>query len=143
MYTSTLIKKAARLLEKRANQLLKPYNIMHGFTYFLLELYNKDGQTQSELQKSIGIEQPTVVRTLDRMERDGFIVRKHNTSDRRVFNIYLTEKAINCKKEVLQSAEILNTSLLSKLSMPEKDKIDSLLEQMVTNLENDLSYEKD
>lgn len=138
MYTSTLIKKAARLLEKKANQLLKPYDIMHGFTYFLLELYKKDGQTQTELQKTIGIEQPTVVRTLDRMERDGFIIRKKSPSDRRAFNIYLTAKAINCKNNVLQSAEILNASLFGKLGISEKENIDALLKNMISNLENDL-----
>lgn len=136
MYTSTLIKKTARLLEKKANQLLKPHNIMHGYTYFLLELYHKDGQTQTELQKAIGIEQPTVVRTLDRMERDGLINRKSNPSDRRVFNIYLTEKAINCKEIVLNSAELLNSSLLGRLSLSETSHINALLEQIISNLED-------
>lgn len=99
MKTSTLIKKAARLLEKKANLLLKPYDITHGYTYFLMELYKKDGQTQAELQRAIGgIENPTIVRTLDRMERDGLVERKQSQTDRRAFLIYLTEKGNLVKK---------------------------------------------
>lgn len=134
MYTSTLIKKAARLLEKKANILLKPHHIMHGFTYFLMALYEQDGQTQTELQKIIGIEQPTVVRTLDRMERDGLIVRKQSPTDRRVFNIYLTEKGLSCKDAVLSSALSLNKLLLQPFSENEQEIIRSYLQRLIDNL---------
>lgn len=67
MNTSTLLKKANRLLIKKANELLKPHGITHAYTYFLMELYQQDGLTQSEMHKRIGIEQPTAVRTLDRL----------------------------------------------------------------------------
>lgn len=136
MYTSTLIKKAARLLEKKANILLKPYNIMHGFTYFLMALYEQDGQTQTQLQKIIGIEQPTVVRTLDRMERDGLIVRKQSPTDRRVFNIYLTEKGLSCKDAVLSSAVNLNNLLLQPFSQNEQEIMQSYLQRLIDNLES-------
>ncbi|MBA2711581.1 MAG: MarR family transcriptional regulator [Tatlockia sp.] len=136
MYTSTLIKKAARLLEKKANNLLKPHEIMNGFTYFLMALYEQDGQTQTELQKIIGIEQPTVVRTLDRMERDGLIVRKQSITDRRVFNIYLTHKGHSCKKSVLSSAVSLNKLLLQTFSEIEQEIIRSYLQRLIDNLES-------
>ena len=120
MQTSTLLKKANRLLIKKANELLKPYKITHAYTYFLMELYNQDGLTQAEMHKRIGIEQPTAVRTLDRMERDGFILRKPSSDDRRVVLIYLTEKAQHCKKEIDQCAVQLNELALSGFNEEEK-----------------------
>src|SRR3990167_8538743 len=137
MYISTMIKKAARLLEKKANVLLKPHNITHGYTYFLMALYEQDGMTQTELQQAIGIEQPTVVRTLDRMERDGLIVRKQSPSDRRVFNIHLTEQAMVCKPAVLSSAECLNESLLHAFTDEEQVSIKAWLQRLIINLEWD------
>ena len=137
MHISTLIKKSARLLEKKANVLLKPNDIMHGYTYFLMALYEQDGITQTELQKIIGIEQPTVVRTLDRMERDGLIERRQSPVDRRVFNIYLTEKGIACKDAVLSSAEKLNESLLLTFNEDEQKMIHAYLERLVANLERE------
>jgi MarR family transcriptional regulator, transcriptional regulator for hemolysin len=135
MYTSTLIKKTARLLEKKTNALLKPYRITHGFTYFLIALYEKNGQTQTELQKIIGIEQPTVVRTLDRMARSGLIIRKPCPTDRRAFNIYLTERALSCKNVVLSSAADLNKTLLLGLNDNEKSIFHKHLQRLMINLE--------
>lgn len=136
MKTSTLIKKAARLLEKKANLLLKPYDITHGYTYFLMELYKKDGQTQAELQRAIGgIENPTIVRTLDRMERDGLVERKQSQTDRRAFLIYLTEKGKACEKDVIDAAQSLNASMQTNFSKEEQKQFQFYLLRLIENLE--------
>lgn len=136
MKTSTLIKKAARLLEKKANLLLKPHDITHGYTYFLMELYKRDGQTQTELQQAVGgIEHPTVVRTLDRMQRDGLIERRPSATDRRAFLIFLTDKGRATQKNVLDSAQALNQRMLSSFSKEEQIQFQSLLCRLIENLE--------
>lgn len=137
MNTSTLIKKAARLLEKKANLLLKPHDITHGYTYFLMELYQRDGQTQTELQQAVGgIEHPTVVRTLDRMQRDGLIQRSPSATDRRAFLIFLTDKGRATQKNVLNSAQALNQKMLSSFSKEEQLQFQSLLCRLIENLDN-------
>ena len=137
MNTSTLIKKAARLLEKKANLLLKPHDITHGYTYFLMELYKRDGQTQTELQQAVGgIEHPTVVRTLDRMQRDGLIQRRPSATDRRAFLIFLTDKGRATQKNVLNSAQALNQKMLSSFSKEEQLQFQSLLCRLIENLDN-------
>lgn len=136
MQTSTLIKKAARILEKKANLLLKQHDITHGYTYFLMELFKKDGQTQAELQRSIGgIENPTIVRTLDRMQRDGLVERTQSSTDRRAFLIYLTEKGKAAEKNVLDSAKKLNQMMLGSFSEEEQIQFQSYLLRLIENLE--------
>lgn len=136
MQTSTLIKKAARILEKKANLLLKPHDITHGYTYFLMELFKKDGQTQAELQRAIGgIENPTIVRTLDRMQRDGLVERKQSSTDRRAFLIYLTDKGKAAEKNVLDSAKKLNHIMLNFFSKEEQNQFQSYLLRLIDNLE--------
>lgn len=47
-----------------------------------MALFKKDGQPQTELQYQIGgMEYPTVVRSLDRMARDGLIERHPSESN--------------------------------------------------------------
>ncbi|KTD51862.1 MarR family transporter transcriptional regulator [Legionella quinlivanii] len=133
MYSSTLIKKASRLLIKRANELLKPYGLTDAYTYFLMALYQQDGLTQSEMHKQIGIEQPTAVRTLDRMERDGLIIRTRSPKDRRAIEIRLTEKGRNCQRIIEQCACELNQFALSGFKEEEKHQIKSLLERLNNN----------
>ncbi|MCE3045476.1 MarR family winged helix-turn-helix transcriptional regulator [Legionella sp. 16cNR16C] len=135
MYPSTLIKKASRLLIKRANELLKPYGLTDAYTYFLMALYQQDGLTQSEMHKQIGIEQPTAVRTLDRMERDGLIIRTRSARDRRAIEIRLTEKGRNCQSIIEQCACELNQFVLSGFKEEEKDQIKSLLERLNNNFQ--------
>lgn len=136
MQISTLIKKAARILEKKANLLLKPHEITHGYTYFLMELFKKDGQTQAELQRAIGgIENPTIVRTLDRMQRDGLVERRQSSTDRRAFLIYLTDKGKAAEKNVLDSAKKLNHMMLSSFSKEEQNQFQSYLLRLIDNLE--------
>lgn len=133
MHPSTLIKKASRLLIKKANELLKPYGLTDAYTYFLMALYQQDGLTQSEMHKQIGIEQPTAVRTLDRMERDGLIIRVRSVTDRRAIEIRLTEKGRSYQKIIEQCAGKLNQFALSGFNEEEKNSIKCLLKKLNNN----------
>ncbi len=133
MYSSTLIKKANRFLIKKANELLKPYGLTDAYTYFLMALYQQDGLTQSEMHKQIGIEQPTAVRTLDRMERDGLILRSRSMIDRRAIEIRLTEKGRNCQKIIEQCAHELNQFALNGFTEEEKSSMNHLLTRINDN----------
>jgi MarR family transcriptional regulator for hemolysin len=135
MNTSTLLKRANRLLIKKANELLKPYGIAHAYTYFLMELYQKDGMTQSEMHKIIGIEQPTAVRTLDRMERDGFVIREQSPTDRRAVLIKLTQKGKQFEGVIAACAQELNKVALNGLTDKEQRVLNQLLTHLNTNLD--------
>lgn len=135
MNTSTLLKKANRLLIKKANELLKPHGITHAYTYFLMELYQQDGLTQSAMHKQIGIEQPTAVRTLDRMERDGLIVREQSPNDRRALLIKLTDKGKSYQKIISECARVLNEVALQDFSAQDGALFNQLIERVNTNLE--------
>ncbi len=136
MNTSTLLKKANRLLIKRANELLKPHGITHAYTYFLMELYHQDGLTQSEMHKRIGIEQPTAVRTLDRMERDGLILREKSPTDRRALFIKLTDKGKCYKETILGCAKELNDFCLRGFTDNERALFNQLINRLHSNLDN-------
>ena len=136
MNTSTLLKKANRLLIKKANELLKPYGITHAYTYFLMELYQQDGLTQSEMHKRIGIEQPTAVRTLDRMERDGLILREQSLTDRRALFIKLTDKGKRYKENILGCAKELNDFALRGFTDNDRALFNQLINRLNSNLDS-------
>lgn len=133
--TSTLIKKASHLYIRVSNLLLKEYEVPHAYTPFLLQLWVQDGQTQATLYKKIGIEQPTAVRTLDRMERDQFIKRERSISDRREVHIYLTKKSIMLHDKMLALAKTLNDLALEGVSLAERKMLNRVLRAIIANLE--------
>lgn len=137
MYLSTLLKKTNRLLLKRANELLKPHDINHAYTFILMELFNQDGLTQTELVQRIDVEQPTAVRTLDRMERDGFIHRQPSPLDRRAVLIYLSEKGKQTEPMLAENARRLNDLALQGFSEAEKNQFQALIKRVLDNLKKE------
>ncbi len=59
----------------------------------IFALYMQSGPTQRELADKIGVESPTLVPVIDKMEKDGYVKRKSDVHDRRIKRIYATSKA--------------------------------------------------
>jgi MarR family transcriptional regulator for hemolysin len=130
-----LLKKAARLFEQVANKKLAALGATHAQTVILIRLWEKDGQNQIELTKSAGLNQSTVVRLLDRMERDALIKRIRNTEDRRVFNFYLTAKSKKICKKLAKYSYATNKLAHESLSKEDIVKFIQLINVVIGNLE--------
>lgn len=91
-------------------------------------------QSQIKLAKAIGIEQPSLVRTLDQLEYKGLIVRSACAEDRRAKRISLTEKAkpiIERLEEVIvQSRE----DILNGLDRAEQAQLKELIGRLEQNI---------
>ncbi len=93
-------------VSRRLRTLFNARVTAHGLTYprarALIFLLRKPGMTQSELACRMDVEQPTVVRLLDRMEEHNLIRRVHDEDDRRVKKIQLTHEG-EVSGELVQS----------------------------------------
>jgi len=136
--TGVLIKKAARLFEQVANQNLSELGVTYSQTIFLIRLWDQDGQSQIELARSAGLKQPSVVRTLDRMERDSLVTRVRNKEDRRVFNFFLTEKSKKICQKLEQHANTMQEIATSTLSLKKVEEFNTLIENIIDNLQSAL-----
>ena len=56
---------------------------------------NDDSLTQKEIADKLGLEGPTLIPIIDKLEKDGFVIRKVDNNDRRNNRIYLTDKTKN------------------------------------------------
>lgn len=135
-HLGVLIKKTARLFEQIANKGLDKLGVTYAQTIFLIRLWEKDGQSQIKLTRSSGLRQPTVVRFLDRMERDGLVKRIRNSKDRRVFNFYLTDKAKKACQKLEVHATAVNKIASSTLSHDEVKKFKQILYKIIDNIES-------
>ena len=91
-------------------------------------------QSQIQLAKAIGIEQPSLVRTLDQLEEKGLISRQTCASDRRAKRIKLTEKAeplINEMEEVIGKTR---DEILSGVSKQEVETLLHLIRKLGQNI---------
>lgn len=73
----------SRVLERALNEELAPHGITSQQWQVLGWLALEGQLTQAELAERMRLEAPTLVGILDRMERDGWIVRQPSATDRR------------------------------------------------------------
>lgn len=91
----------ARAWRNKVNERLRPLGLSEAKWTTLLYLSRcEGGLIQIELAKRIGIEGPTLVRLLDRLEADGWVKRKLSKTDRRSKVIVLGRKAQPVLKEI-------------------------------------------
>ncbi len=123
-----------RLYDRQLQDALLPLGVAPGQFPALVMLYQKDGLTQAELCRRIGVEQPTMANTLARMERDGLIRRDADTGDKRRSFIYLTAKAKAAQDAVMDEARKVATKTVAGLSATEQDTVFALLGRLTDNL---------
>lgn len=96
---------AANLLERAANEELAPHGITYRQVQVLGTLACLGEISQTDLAERILVEPSTVVRILDRMERDGWIERYPSPTDRRVKLLRMT-KNVEPVWETIQQAGV-------------------------------------
>lgn len=74
------------------------------------------GLTQKEIADKVGIEGATLVPIIDKMEKEGLLKRKPDSSDRRVNRIYLTPKADSLWESMVECALKIRKSSTKNIS---------------------------
>jgi|SRR5215217_5459405 len=86
----------------------------------LFTLLRRDGLNQRELAEELGIETPTIVRLLDGMEKQEFVERRTEASDRRAKRIHLTEHGRKSAEEIEELARKIRIEVLEGIGPEEK-----------------------
>jgi DNA-binding MarR family transcriptional regulator len=112
-----MVNLCARLFSQRITEALAPYGVTTAYLPVLYTLDARGEMSQGELAELISIEQPTMTRTLGRMERDGFIAREQDPENGRRILARLTAhgKAIAPRVETIAMA--LNDDFMAELTI--------------------------
>ena len=128
-----LVNRVARLMAHDLAERIRPAGVAIGQWAVLLSLWAREGMTQAELSRVVAIEPPTVVRTIDRMARDGLVIRAADPEDGRLSRIYLTERARSLRDELVPLAAAVNGEILNGLTINEARTLRRLLAKLATN----------
>jgi DNA-binding MarR family transcriptional regulator len=126
-----LINRTARAFANRLAAELRAFDVGIGQWAVLLHLWGNDGMTQAQLSRRVAIEQPTMVRTIDRMERDGLVIRAPDPNDRRATRITLTERGWKLRDDLVPLATKVNAEATKALTDAEVAKLRRLLAKLV------------
>lgn len=92
-----------------------------------------DGQPQCDLARAIGVEAPSLVRTLDQLTDQGLIERRPCANDRRTKRVYLTPQATPLLEKIDAIASQARTEMLAGISEDELATLDDLLTRIEKN----------
>lgn len=100
----------------------------------LMQLAKADGPIQSDLAELLDIEQPTLVRLLDGLERTGMIERRAAPGDRRARRVFLTPAARAQAEDILAFLTELRADVLDGIDREELEIALRVLARMSRNI---------
>lgn len=106
----------ARAHRARAGAMLREMDLHPGQELLLMQLLDRDGQTQSELLESVGLDHSTISKALRRMQDAGLVVREPAAHDRRVMVVHLTDKGRAMREPIAALWQALEETSARNLS---------------------------
>jgi MarR family transcriptional regulator for hemolysin len=112
-----LLHGTARAWRVKLDERLKPMGLSQAKWRTLLHLsLAADALTQAEIAARLGVEEPTVVTLLHRLEKEGWITRRGSPHDRRCKMVLLGRRAQDVISKISAEAEKLRHELLENVS---------------------------
>ncbi|WP_414146848.1 transcriptional regulator SlyA [Erwinia sp. BNK-24-b] len=131
----TDLARLVRIWRSLIDQRLKPLELTQTHWVTLHNIHQlPPEQSQIQLAKAIGIEQPSLVRTLDQLEEKGLITRTTCASDRRAKRIKLTQEAAPVINEVEHVIDATRDDILAGISQSEIEKLVTLIARLEKNI---------
>ncbi|MEA2824495.1 MAG: MarR family transcriptional regulator, transcriptional regulator for hemolysin [Alphaproteobacteria bacterium] len=127
----------ARLMRTRADALARTHGMTRAQWMILVRLERQPGMSQNELAALIEVEPITVGRLVDRLEARGFVERRHDASDRRIWRLHVTSAATPMLKEIDKARALLNSLLVAGIPTKSLDAAIDCLLGMKANLTAD------
>jgi DNA-binding MarR family transcriptional regulator len=106
----------------------------HSQISILNELWDTDGQSQSELSKTLKVSAPTVNKMVGSLGKSNFVQCRKCKKDSRAVRVYLTKKGKDIRPQVKDQWQKSEEILLKDFSETEKMLFSLLLEKLKKNL---------
>ena len=98
-----------------------------------------DGLSQKEIAEGLGLEAPSLIPSLDKLQNDGFIERRVDHKDRRNNRIYRSKKTFDIWDTTLECATRVLTIALAGLPEDKVQIMKEVLEKMWNNLQANIA----
>ena len=112
------------------NEKLAPFGLKSSHASYLLEICRRPGISQDTLAKRICFNKSNIARQIAVLEEGGFVRRKPGAEDKRVMELYPTEKTLELMPQIRQVLRSWRSYLMERLSEEEIAVLDKALTSM-------------
>ena len=125
---------ASKRLSDEFNRRLESYGVTRVNWIAIYYIGENNGISQRELANKMDVNESSIARLLDRMEKEELTVRTKDPSDRRTARVYLTEKGEKLRISLIPLAQEFQNDVTRGLSADELEIFKKVLDKMVENL---------
>ncbi len=129
--------RASKIIVDEFNRRLKSSGLTRVKWMALYYIGKEEGISQKELSHKMNVNESSIVRLLDRMEKEELSVRVRDTHDRRITKILLTPKGKALRKELMPLGEQFQDDATKGISQEQLDAFKYVLDKMLSNLTHD------
>ena len=127
--------KISKMSQDNLRSILSHLDIDRSF-YPLLLIESGNGITQQELSRELSCDKVQVVRIIDYLSSNGYVERIPNKTDKRKYELVITEKAVKVIPEIKKAFHELSLVSLKGLSDHQKSELYNMLVKIESNLFN-------
>lgn len=139
-----ILGKSIAILHRREQRymigMMKEFGIGYSGYNFLFYLSANSGSSQKEMCENMAVDEALAVRTMKKLQEQGFIERKENG---RSYAVYLTEKGEAMIPQMRKALDVWWSQVLSELSEKERQMMVGSLEKMAYRAGEVLRYTKE
>ena len=122
------------LNRRRMHALLDEIGLYRGQPHVLRALWDQEGLTQSELAHRLHRSAATITNMLKRMQKAGFVERRHDAADERVSHVYLTDAGREIQERVRRVWQEIEEQSFAGFAGQERDRLQGYLARIRDNL---------
>lgn len=132
--TMSRLQSAARLTRTALAQRLLAHGFYAGQDQIMLALDREDGQTPGNLAGKLGVRPPTITKTINRLQGQGFLAKQASEQDGRQAHVFLTESGRDAIKTIEKSVRKTQKLALKGLDKKDQKTLAKLLARVEANL---------
>lgn len=137
--TMNLLQSAARLSRTALASRLNGQGLYPGQDQIMLALAQEDGQTPGQLALRLGVRPPTITKTINRLQSQGFLAKQASEQDGRQAHVFLTENGRDAIKAIEKSVRKTQKIALKGFDKKDQKALAKFLARVEANL-SDADY---
>lgn len=141
--TMSRLHSAARLARTALASRLLAHGFYAGQDQIMLSLDHEDGQTPGQLATRLGVRPPTITKTINRLQVQGFLEKRASEADARQAHIFLTETGRDTIRTIEKSVRKTEKQAFRGLDKKDQKALAKLLSRIEANLSDTATIEAD
>jgi DNA-binding MarR family transcriptional regulator len=130
----TRLQSAARLTRTALAARLLAHGLYAGQEQIIMALAERDGQTPGQLAARLGVRPPTITKTINRLQSQGFVSKQASETDARQAHVFLAEAGREVVRSIEKSLKKTEKQALKGLDKKDQKALAKLLGQIEANL---------